>query len=104
MGEIIELRTEGDKKIVRRVFDVAVVPESVYIDNPVCPHCHSHSDGAVLECIEEYSVDRPYNTIILAELIQCVDCAQLALVVESPILRHHEPIMTKWSVPDIIRD
>ena len=104
MGEIIEIGKKGEKKIVKRIFDLAIVPESVYIDNPVCPHCHTLYDAKVIEVIEHHAPHRPSSQIIIGELLQCPDCVQFFLVMESPILNHPEPIMTKWSVPDVIRD
>lgn len=88
MGDVV--RVNGHKFVT---FDLAIVPEEVFIDNPVCPHCDSPNDF--------HEVDYPTTRFTSAIINECVDCSQMILVVDLPKLPSiKKPIMTRWTVED----
>lgn len=74
-------------------FDLPIVPEHVHNDSPVCPHCDSKEDSVV--------IDYPATQTVTTTLLECVDCTQMFLLIETPILKNvKQPVMTRWTVED----
>lgn len=88
MGDVVNVN--GHRFVT---FDLAIVPEKVLIDNPVCPHCDSQKDF--------YEVDYPMTKFFQGVISECTDCSQLILTVDEPILANStKPILTRWTVED----
>lgn len=78
------------------VFDFAFVPDAVYCQDAVCPHCKTDEHPELYETIE--TVDTGRNIKMLGDLMLCLDCTMMYLVVEFPVMPSDVPVMTQWSV------
>lgn len=88
MGDVVKVN--GHRFVT---FDLAIMPEQVLIDNPVCPHCDSTKDFN--------EIDYPMTRFTQAVIAECVDCSQMILTVSEPALTSiKKPIITRWTVED----
>lgn len=74
-------------------FDLAILPENVLVDNPVCPHCDSPKDF--------HEIDYPMTRFFQGVISECTDCSQMILTVDGPKFDTvKKPIITRWTVED----
>jgi hypothetical protein len=101
LGNVIGFRyDDDDREIVPTEFDFAIIPDPVFVANPICPHCQSPAHPEMVHGVEEYDSTHPHLLTVLGDLLMCTDCTQTFLVVEFPDIKYGAPIMTRWSVPD----
>jgi hypothetical protein len=93
LGNIIDFR-KNDNGLERTEFDFAIVPDAVHCENPVCPHCQSPGEAEVIEAVEAMYFET------LGDLMMCLDCDGMFIIVENPFIDYDKPIMTRWSVPE----
>lgn len=86
MGEVVKVN--GIEFVC---FDVYLVPEDIYVESQVCPHCESDEEGLIIEY--------PASHVVVSTLCECPDCSGYYVVLESPILETVKtPILTRWTV------
>lgn len=85
-----ELVKQGHRYVL---FDLAIVPDHLFTDSPVCPHCDSPEHPFLSGYVEEKHM--------IGDIMECGECEQHFIVFEKPkFLNLKEPIFTKWTVED----
>lgn len=88
MGDVVKVN--GHRFVT---FDLAIIPEGVLIDSPVCPHCDSPKDF--------HDIDFPITRFMESVISECVDCSQMILTVTTPEFKKiTKPVITRWTVED----
>ena len=100
MGDLINFHSEEEPSgLEPTVFDLAIVPDKVYCDNAVCPHCQTDEHPELYEGVEKMDAG---HLLLLGDIMLCLECSLPYFVVEFPILESDTHVMTRWIVPERI--
>lgn len=85
------------------VVDMAIIPEHVHtMFGGVCPHCESEQEAEMVTYIHE-TEELKTMMVFMGDIMKCVDCNGLHMVVEFPKIDYDDVIMTRWTIPDKYR-
>lgn len=85
------------------VVELAIVPEHVHtLSDGMCPHCESLREAEVKTYIHD-TEGLETMMVVMGDLLKCVDCSGLSLVMEFPKIDYDDFIMTRWTIPEHLR-